>query len=141
MAAKLSAVAARAVATAPSGAASATTPPPAEASDAVQLKPFIVREEREVPAFKERDMLTPKGKLALARRRYPGLGPLTDAAALRMLEEDFAKERRQEMAELSGLLEIGGARPSGELKRKIDEASMLPSSFSPQIGQPFRTPR
>ena len=107
----------------------------------MQLDPFFVQEER-FPEFKDRDILTPKGKLELARRRYPGLvGPLSDATALRLLEEDFAKERRQEMTDLKGLLEIGGAKPSGDLKRKIDEATTRPSGFSPEIGAPFRPPK
>ena len=93
-----------------------------------------------MPEFKERDMLTPKGKLALARRRYPGLGPLTDAAALRRLEEDFARERRQEMADLLSLQTIGGAKPPPDVKRMF-EAAMRPSGFSPEFGAPFRPPK
>jgi hypothetical protein len=139
MAAKLSAIAMRVApptnATLTAGVAA--TVAPGDSSDTVQLKPYIVREDR-APEFKERDILTPKGKLELARRRYPGLvGPLSDAAALRMLEEDFARERRQEMADLLGLVEIGGAQ---DAKRKF-EASMRPSGFSPEFGSPFRPPK
>lgn len=143
MAAKISAIATQAAppANATPSAGVVAAGPPGEPSDAVQLKPYVVQEDR-LPEFKERDMLTPKGKLELARRRYPGLvGPLSDATALRLLEEDFAKERRQEMADLKGLLEIGGAQPSGDLKRKFDEATMRPSGFSPEIGAPFRPPK
>jgi len=143
LAAKLSDLATRAAP--PAGATPsvgvAATAPPGDSADAVQLKPYVVQEDR-LPEFKERDMLTPKGKLALARRRYPGLvGPLSDAAALQMLEDDFAKERRQELADLQGLLGIGGAKPSPEVKRKVDEAAMRPSGFSPQFGEPFRPPK
>ena len=143
LAAKLSALATLAAQTAsPTTSARVAAPAPQrDSSDAVQLKPYVVQEDR-LPEFKERDMLTPKGKLELARRRYPGLvGPLSDAAALRMLEEDFALERRREMADLQGLLEIGGDKPSRDLKRKIDEATMRPSGFSPEVGAPFRPPK
>jgi hypothetical protein len=139
-AAKLSAVATQAAP--PAAAASPTTPatvPPAD-PDTVQLNPFLVQEDR-LPEFKEREMLTPKGKLALARRRYPGLvGPFSDATALRKLEDDFAKERRQELSDLRGLSEISGAKPSRELKRQIDDAAMR-SGFSVPMGEPFRPPR
>ena len=142
MAAKLSAIAMRSAppARATPSATVAATAAPGESSDPVQLKPYIVREDR-APEFKERDILTPKGKLELARRRYPGLvGSLSDATALRMLEEDFARERRQEMADLLGLIEIGGAKSAEDVKRKF-EASMRPSGFSPEFGAPFRPPK
>lgn len=143
MTANLSAIATRAAppANATPSAGAAATASPGDSSDAVQLKPYVVQEDR-LPEFKERDILTPKGKLELARRRYPGLvGPLSDATALRMLEEDFAKERRQEAADLKGLLEIGGTKPSRDVQRKINEAGMRPSGFSPEFGTPFRPPK
>ena len=142
MAAKLSAIVMRAAppANAKQSASGAATAVSADSSDPVQLKPYIVQEDR-APEFKERDILTPKGKLELARRRYPGLvGPLSDATALRMLEEDFARERRQEMADLLGLVEIDGAKSAENAKRKF-EASMRPSGFSPEFGAPFRPPK
>ncbi len=75
----------------------------------VRLPNYIVREERP-PAFKEREILTPKGRLALAFKRYPGLhfGSLpffsNAGVALAMLEEDHRLERKAEMAELASLL-------------------------------------
>jgi hypothetical protein len=143
MSAKLSAIATRAAppASATPSTSVAASAPVLDSSDVVQLKPYVVHEDR-LPEFKERNILTPKGKLALARRRYPGLfGPLSDASALRMLEEDFTRERLQELTDLKGLLEIGGAKLSPELKRNIGEAAMRPSGFSPQIGEPFRQPK
>ena len=83
------------------------TAPPPNSRDLVTLKPFIVREPK-TPEFKERELLTEKGKAALAHRRYPG----ADAATARqMLEEDFAKERRDEIGEMKGLLEIDRTIP------------------------------
>ena len=143
MAAKLSAVATNAAA------ASSALPPPtaasaapaSDSSDAIKLTPYVVQEDR-LPEFKEREILTPKGKLELARRRYPGLiGPFSDKAALAMLEEDFALERRKELGELQGLAELSGVKPSGQLKRQIDESAMRPSGLSIPFGEPFRPPK
>lgn len=143
MAANISAVALRAAppanATPPAGVAASA--PTGESSDAVQLRPYIVKEDR-LPEFKEREMLTPKGKLELARRRYPGVvGLFSDAVLLQLLEEDFARERRQEAADLRGLLDIGGTKLPPEVKRQIGDGALRPSGFSPEIGAPFRTPR
>jgi hypothetical protein len=134
-AAKLSAVTSRVASptSATMSAGAATARPPGDGSAAVELKPYVVREDR-IPVFKERDMLTMKGKLDLARRRYAHYGPMPDAALLRKLEEDFAKERREEVVELQGLL---GDKLSPALKREI-ETSMRPSGFSPEFGAPFR---
>jgi hypothetical protein len=140
MAAKLSAVAAR-VAT-PAGATrsadGAATTPPRDSSDAVQLKPYVVREDK-LPTFKEREILTPKGMLALARQRYPTA--LTDAAAMRMLGEDFARERLQELRDYRGLLELGGAKLSPDVKRKIDEAANRPIDLPGDFSPPSRLPK
>jgi hypothetical protein len=143
MAAKLSSVATRAAP--PAGPAPTTSdnrPPTSEGgSEAVQLKPYVVQEDR-LPEFKERELLTPKGKLELARRRYPGVvGPLSDATAIQLLEDDFARERRQEAADLKGLLEIGGTKLPPELKRNIDAGALRPSGFSPEFDAPFRPPK
>lgn len=147
VAANLSAVATRA---APP--ATANTPPPSaplsngEASAALQLDPFIVHEEK-FPEFKERDMLTPEGKRALAQKLNPGLraGPLplgNNALALEMLEEHFDQQRRGELAELKGVLSSGGAKPPPEVQRKIDEAMTRRADWLNQKpGTPFREPR
>lgn len=142
MAAKLSSIATQA---APpprvaAGDGSATSTTSVDSSGAVQLKPYIVREDR-VPEFKQRDMLTDKGKIALARQRYPGLAFTSDAAALSWMQEQFALERRKEAADLKGLLEIGTSKPPPDVKRKIDETLMQPSELTFRIGEPFRQPR
>jgi hypothetical protein len=85
-----------------------------DSPDIVKMKPMVVREAK-LPEFKEREILTEKGKMALARRRYPG----TDAASARqLLEEDFTIERRNEMKEL---LELDGEF-SRELRGKLYDA-------------------
>ncbi len=93
------------------------------------MDPYIVQDMR-VPAFKEREILTAKGKLDLARKRYPGLGPLSSRAAMQLLEQDFAKERREEMANLRRLMEIDGTMVPRDVKRMTDEAMMRRSEFS-----------
>ena len=94
-------------------------PPPPNARDVVTLRPFIVREPK-APEFKERELLTEKGKAALAHHRYPG----ADAATARqMLEEDFARERRDEILEMQGLLELDRALPR-ELRNAMYDARL-----------------
>ena len=58
-----------------------------------------------IPMPKERDLLTPKGKLDLAMERHPGLklgfGPFNNFFwANAMIDEEFAAERRKEMNDL-----------------------------------------
>jgi hypothetical protein len=89
--------------------------------DAVQLKPFVVHEER-LPRFKARELMTPQAKLALARQRYPGIGSLGDAASLKRLEDDFNEEYFREMADLDKLFEIGGGKSPIGARQIINEA-------------------
>lgn len=147
VAANLSAVATRAAP--PVAATPAPTAAPVangDASDALQLDPFIVNEEK-FPEFKERDMLTPEGKLALAHKLNPGLkaGPLSlgnKDVALEMLEELFAQQRRDELVELKSVLSAGGVKPPPEVLRKIDEARTRNNEWSAQPpGTRYREPR
>jgi hypothetical protein len=137
MAAKLSATVEASPAVAAARAAVASTAPTTDAPGVMQLAPYIVREKRE-PNFKEREILTPKGKLDLARRRYP---MMTKRAALERLEDDFARERMKEMGELNGLLQIGGEKPSPATKRKIEDAMRPAREFPSGFGEPMRPPR
>lgn len=71
----------------------------------IRLPRYHVR-ERKIPEFKNRELLTPEGKLDLAFKRRPGLKignlfGLNRGPALAMLAEDEAYERRLEMEELS----------------------------------------
>jgi hypothetical protein len=89
----------------------------------VRLPRYIVREPR-VPALSEYQVLTPKGKVELALKTYPGLrfGSFwifrNDGIALAMLEEDVAAERARELAELTSLLPTNGPSPDSEQGRK-----------------------
>ena len=142
MAARLNALA-REIAPSPTGRTEGTARAASsgEASDAVLLDPFYVEEEK-VPEFKERDLLTPKGKLDLAYKRHPGLklGPLSlgnAGVARAMIEEEFAKERRQEMRELGELMSITDPNAGRDVRKKLNEASVrVPDPSKP--GGPFR---
>jgi hypothetical protein len=62
--------------------------------------------DRKLPVFRERELLTAKGRVALAYKRHPGLrfGPFSFLNAkwgLAMLEEEQALERAAELAELT----------------------------------------
>lgn len=114
----------------------APSPPSGDDSDRLALEPYHVTEER-LPAFKEREILTPKGKLALARRRYPGTTP---GSALLLLDADFDKERRQELSDLNRLLEINRSQLSPETQRLIRDTRIPPTDTAPALSGRFRPP-
>lgn len=96
---------------APAEAVKETPPPEPEKprNGIIRLPPYKVQEGR-LPNFKERDLLTPSGRLDLAYQRHPGLnfgswGPFNNNAWARaMLGEEFALERMKEMYDLLSLL-------------------------------------
>lgn len=70
----------------------------------IRLPQFDVRDEQP-PQFKERELLTPEGRVELVLKRHPGLkfGPLAFLnvrRGLEMLEEEDSLERRREIADL-----------------------------------------
>lgn len=76
-----------------------------------RLQQYVVQEEKPLTStLKERELLTPSGRLQLGLKRYPGLrlGSLpflsNDGWALAMLEEDFRLERKAEMEQLTTVL-------------------------------------
>ena len=85
---------------------SADSTHPDQLRDAIiQLPRYEVR-DRKLPVFRERELLTAKGRVALAYERHPGLrvGPLSSLNAkwgLAMLEEEQALERAAELTELT----------------------------------------
>lgn len=112
-------------------AAGTSVPLPVEQPGVVRLQRYVVRERR-LPDFKDRDLLTIKGKAALARRRYPAAG----SAALALLEEDFAIERRKEAAEYSELVAVAGTELPSEVKRLMKDATLRRNEFTPTFGRP-----
>lgn len=140
LSAKISAVATRAAQAAgtPLAAGSAGTGTAGDSPDAVKLAPFVVREDK-LPRMKEREMMTGKAMLELARRRYPAA--LTNADAVRLLAEDFAREQRKELIEYKALLELGGAKLDPDLKQKLNEEIHRPLDLPPGFSPPSRLPK
>ena len=96
----------------------------------IRLPSYIVQEPKE-PVFKERDILTPAGRLNLALKRYPGLkfGNFwifnNYGKALFMLEEDYRLERQTEMIELAGLYKYSQSPADAKaMKREVQQAFM-----------------
>ncbi len=109
------------------------------------LDPFVVEEEK-LPRMKDREMLTPAGRLAEARRRQPGLNLgsiplLNDGVALEMLERDFARERQQEEKDLRGLLKIEARDVPAGVKKQIDAGAAQRPGWIDERGTPFRPPK
>jgi hypothetical protein len=70
----------------------------------IRLPQYDVREDK-IPMFRERELLTQKGRADVALRRHPGLrfGPLSFLnvrRGLEMLAEEDELDRRREMAKL-----------------------------------------
>jgi hypothetical protein len=109
----------------------------------LRLPPYLVAEPRIAPT-KERYVLTQKGKLDLALKRYPGLkfGPfawLNNLLAIGMIDVDHAHERRKEEADLWSLYSIGPSDTVRVLDRNasrsnewIDQPELLNSRFPPK---------
>lgn len=98
----------------------------------IRLPNYVVQEEKP-PAFKERHILTPRGHLALAFKRYPGLrfGSLpffsNAGVALTMLEEDYRLERKAEMENLAGLVVVPTDRTRA--KTEVQNAFLRASEY------------
>jgi len=105
-----------------SSAAPADAPETARPRNTIFRLPNYVVQEEKPPAFKERHLLTPTGRLALGLNRYPGLrfGSLpifsNDGWALAMLEEDHRLERKAEMEDFVTL----GSLPADRAKAKAE---------------------
>ena len=115
------------------------------ATDAVRLEPYVVKEDK-LPDLKERQLLTPKGKLDLAYKRHPGLrlGPIplfNDGVARAIIEDELAKERGKEMADLADLLHLGDSKPPRNTQRAIDGAGVRINEKAHEPGTPFREPK
>jgi hypothetical protein len=100
--------------TAPPAKGASAVPPQSEPSaprnGIIRLPSYVVRDKK-LPEFKPRELLTPAGRLDLALKRHPGLkfGPfasLNKGPALQMLAEEEAIERRAELSDLSGSIQL-----------------------------------
>jgi hypothetical protein len=105
-----------------SPAAPADVPETARPRNTIFRLPNYVVQEENPPAFKERHLLTPTGRLSLGLKRYPGLrfGSLpifsNDGWALAMLEEDHRLERKAEMEDFVTLVSL----PADRAKAKAE---------------------
>ncbi|HVS54477.1 MAG TPA: hypothetical protein VHD62_19125 [Opitutaceae bacterium] len=131
-----------------------TAPRPTETprNTIVRLPPYVMSayivRERRVPRFSEREMLTPKGKIALAYKKHPGLhfNPLfflisNDGAALMMEEEEERLERIAEMNDLVGLYRIGGETEAHrQAQGELEQLQMRPSDWV-STGGSYVTPK
>lgn len=88
----------------------------------IRLPPHMVQGLK-MPILKERDILTPYGKLQEAYKRYPGLrfGSLpffsNNGVAMAMLEDEFRLERIAEMNDLMGLMSFNDPREAKVLMK------------------------
>lgn len=146
MSKKLSAAVERVVPSSATRSPVPSAPPADSSSDVLIMDPFVVNEDKELE-IKDRQLLTPKEKLALAHRKNPGLklGPIplrNNLVALELLEDEFARQRRSELTDLSSVLNVAGKKASSEVQRKFDKASMRKDDWLNQrSGTPFREPR
>ncbi|MEO5960188.1 MAG: hypothetical protein ABIR80_13820, partial [Opitutaceae bacterium] len=103
----------------------------------VRLPPVIVREEkRALP--KKHEMLTLEGRLALARKKYPGIHVVvpilsfllnTDGVALAMLAEDERLEQKREFEEMAELTRLTDPANAEKMTRVNQEVFMRRPDF------------
>jgi hypothetical protein len=99
----------------------------------IRLPDYIVRDAK-TPPPKEREVLTPRGRLELARKRHPGLKlgnlwGLNDGWALAMLAEQERLDRKREFEDLADLGGSTGPTAQARLKREVQQAFMREADF------------
>lgn len=130
-----------------------TPPPPAAPADEnpvvkdtedkpkngiVRLPAYLVREPK-MPALSEAQVLTPRGRVDLAYKAFPGLrfGNIwflrNDAIANAMLEEELMAARAREIADLMSLLPANQPESDSPRARLIRDA-LTPRSSPSQMG-------
>ena len=102
----------------------------------IRLPDYLVREKKEaVPVLKERDVLTPKGRLEAGYKKNPGLhlGSFwifsNDAIAMAMQAEDERLERKREFEELTSLLQFSDPATHAVAKREVERAFLREPDF------------
>jgi hypothetical protein len=99
----------------------------------IRLPEYVVRDPK-VPQIKEREVLTPSGRLALARKRNPGirvgnLFGLNNGVALAMLAEEERLERKREFEDLASLTRLSDPANHPKIKRQVEQAFMRERDF------------
>jgi len=139
-AAKLNASAPKFVATPPTNESAVAAPD--ESKELENVKPrntiirlpeYVVRDPK-VPSIKEREVLTPSARLALARKRNPGirignLFGLNNGVALGMLAEEERLERKREFEDLASLTQLSDPANHPRIKRQVEQAFMRERDF------------
>ena len=134
---KFASVAAKPAAT--DSAAKTTEPPDLRDIDKprntiVRLPNYTVREEKP-PVIKERDVLTPKGRLEAGYKKHPGLhlGSFgifsNDGVAMAMEAEDERLERKSEFEDLASLLRFTDPAGHATAKHEVQQAFMREPDF------------
>ncbi|MEO7412872.1 MAG: hypothetical protein ABIZ81_05905 [Opitutaceae bacterium] len=97
--------------------------------------PQVMVQEQKLPQMKERELLTPQGKLDLAYKRHPGLrfGSLpffsNNGIALVMLAEEERLERLAEMTELAGLYRYSDPKTGAAVQVLTNQTSLRPKEW------------
>jgi hypothetical protein len=141
LAKKLAETVERSVAESKLATASAAPPKtnPSDSSEPTVLEPFVVQDDK-MSRLRPRDLLTPEARLELAYRLNPGLRGLGNKrVAAEMAEEELAKVRREELAELNSVLTFEGAKAPPGVQRQIDNAMLRKNDWlSSPPGTRFR---
>ena len=101
----------------------------------IRLPPYLVPESKPPPVLKERELLTPKARLELALKKYPGLrlGSFwifnNDGIALAMLAEQERLDKKHEFEELADLMRFSDPAMADKAKREVDRAFLRPADF------------
>lgn len=99
----------------------------------IRLPDYVVRDAK-VPAIKEREVLSPRGRLELARKLHPGirvgnLFGLNDGVALAMLAEQERLDRQREFTDLADLMRYSDPAAHAKVKREVEQAFMREADF------------
>jgi hypothetical protein len=100
----------------------------------IRLPSYLVVEESP-PVLKERELLTPTGKLDLALKKFPGLrlGSFwifrTDGIALALLAEEERLERKREFEDLATLMLFTTPAAHATVKGEVQRAFIREADF------------
>lgn len=102
-----------------------------EREGVVHLPTVTIRSKKGLPGLTEYEMLTPKGRLELARKRYPGIGwgnalGLNNGIALFMLQEEMDAAKRDDLKERVQRTRLNALPDSKEIDGLIKAATQQP---------------
>lgn len=96
--------------------------------DGVLRLPTVTVEARTQPRIDGYEMLTPKGRMELALKKYPGiklgnLFGLNNGIALALLQEEIEAQKREEMRDLVERVSTGGGAEDKVLNDLLKDAT------------------